>query len=154
DTQKKNFAPRVGLAWSPGKSGTTSIRFGFGMAYDVMFDNIGINSLPPQFVTTVDVSSSNAPNFLGSGGVVPGTPGAPRTVTQLRNQTSAFIPDQKLPYSIQWNAGIQHVFAKDYTFEARYLATRGVHLNVQTRPSKFAPVTPSNSLPTYLQAPS
>src|SRR6185312_7595556 len=107
DTQKKNFAPRVGLAWSPGKSGMTSIRFGFGMAYDVMFDNIGINSLPPQFVTTVDISSTNAPNFLGSGGVVPGTPGASRTVTQLRNATSAFIPDQKLPYSIQWNAGIQ-----------------------------------------------
>jgi hypothetical protein len=153
DTQKKNFAPRVGLAWSPGKSGTTSIRFGFGMAYDVIFDNIGVNSLPPQFVTTIDVSGLGTPNFLGSGGVVPGTAAASRTVAQLRAATSAFIPDQKLPYSIQWNAGIQHVFAKDYTFEARYLATRGVHLNVQTRPSKFAPVTPANSLPTYLQAP-
>ncbi|HWF09390.1 MAG TPA: carboxypeptidase regulatory-like domain-containing protein, partial [Bryobacteraceae bacterium] len=154
DAQTKNFAPRVGLAWSPGTSGTTSIRFGFGMAYDVIFDNVGVNSLPPQFVTTVDISKSGAANFLASGGVLPGTATASRTVAQLKAATSAFIPDQKLPYSIQWNAGIQHVFAKDYTFEARYLATRGIHLNVQTRPSKFAPVTPANSLPTYLQAPS
>jgi len=52
---KKNFAPRVGLAYSPGNSGNTSIRAGFGMAYDVLFDNIGVLSLPPQFSTTVDV---------------------------------------------------------------------------------------------------
>ncbi|HEX4275446.1 MAG TPA: TonB-dependent receptor [Bryobacteraceae bacterium] len=154
DAQTKNFAPRLGLAWSPGKSGTTSIRVGFGMAYDVIFDNIGVNSLPPQFVTTVDISKSNAANFLAGGGVLPGTQTAARTVAQLKAATSGFIPDQKLPYSIQWNAGIQHVFAKDYTFEARYLATRGIHLNVQDRINNLAPVTPANSLPTYLQAPS
>lgn len=153
DAQTKNFAPRVGLAWSPGTAGTTSIRFGFGMAYDQIFDNIGVNSLPPQFATTI-TAPAGAANFLANGGILPGSLPPVRTVAQLRAATSAIIPDQVLPYSIQWNGGIQHVFAKDYTFEARYLGTRGVHLNVQTRPSKFAPVTPTNSLPTYLQAPS
>jgi hypothetical protein len=151
--QTKNFAPRVGLAWSPGKSGTTSIRAGFGMAYDVIYDNIGVNSLPPQFVTTIDVSKSNAASFLANGGILPTAQGTVRTVSQLRAATASFIPDQKLPYSLQWNLGVQHVFAKDYTFEARYLATRGVHLNVQTRPGIVAPVTAANSLPTYLQTP-
>jgi hypothetical protein len=59
-----------------------------------------------------------------------------------------------MPYSIQWNIGIQHVFAKDFTFETRYLGTRGVHLDMQTRPTTYSPVTPTNSLPTYLHAPS
>ncbi len=42
DSPKKNFAPRLGFAYSPGESGNTSIRGGFGMAYDVLYDNIGI----------------------------------------------------------------------------------------------------------------
>src|SRR5262249_2522164 len=58
------------------------------------------------------------------------------------------------PYSIQWNLGFQHVFAKDYTVEVRYLGTRGVHLDVQSRINKQSVVTAAHSLPTYLSAPS
>src|SRR5581483_7690515 len=59
DTQKKNFAPKIGIAYSPnynsgllgrvfGKNGESSIRAGFSLAYDVIFDNLYILSLPPQ----------------------------------------------------------------------------------------------------------
>src|ERR1035438_3174420 len=34
---KNNWAPRIGLAWSPGTSGKTSIRAGFGLAYDQFY---------------------------------------------------------------------------------------------------------------------
>ena len=57
--QYKNFAPRIGIAYSPGTSGNTSIRAGFGMAYDVLYDNIGILSLPPQLSTEMRVSSTS-----------------------------------------------------------------------------------------------
>ena len=56
--QYKNFAPRVGFAYSPGSSGDTSIRGGFGMAYDILFDNLGLLTVPPQFGGTCDVNSS------------------------------------------------------------------------------------------------
>ena len=67
--QYKNFAPKIGIAYSPGSSGTTSIRAGFGMSYDVIYDNVGILSLPPQLSTTVDVTDDGSPgasnaNFL------------------------------------------------------------------------------------------
>src|SRR5262249_56305097 len=69
---KKNFMPRVGVAWSPGTSGNTSIRAGFGMGYDVLYDNIGILSLPPQLSGTIDEPQPPViNNFLGSGGVFP-----------------------------------------------------------------------------------
>jgi hypothetical protein len=156
--QKKNFAPRVGIAYSPGNSGRTSIRAGFGMAYDVLYDNIGILDSPPQLKTTVDVTNSGnpldgAPNFLAGGGILPGQ-SVSLTAAQARAATSAWIPDQKLPYSIQWNLGVQHVFHRDYTLEARYLGTRGVHLDVQQRINKRAVVSPSQYLPTYTTAPS
>jgi hypothetical protein len=43
--RKKNFAPRLGIAYSPGKNATASIRAGFGMAYDHLYDNLGLLSL-------------------------------------------------------------------------------------------------------------
>jgi hypothetical protein len=152
--QRKNFAPRLGLAYSPGNSGNTSIRAGFGMAYDVLFDNIGTLSKPPQFSTTIDTDlNSNSPHFLQQGGILPAY-SVPTTPTEARAATANYITDQVLPYSIQWNFGIQHIFMKDYTFEARYLGSRGVHLDTQTRLNRISAVTPTRQLPTYLQAPS
>jgi len=155
----KNFAPRVGIAYSPGSGGNTSIRAGFGMAYDVIFDNVGSTAYPPQLSATFDAGSYPnvyKPPFLGNGGIYPGSiaAGGNLSQTDARAATSSYIYDQKLPYSISWNAGIQHVFAKDYTVEVRYLGTRGVHLLEQTRFNAFSKVTPSAYLPTYLTAPS
>jgi hypothetical protein len=58
-----------------------------------------------------------------------------------------------LPYSINWNASVQHVFHHDYTVELRYVGTRGVHLLVQNRMGQVSRVTPTRFLPTYLQDP-
>jgi hypothetical protein len=150
--QYTNFAPRVGLAYSPGNDGNTSIRAGFGINYDVLFDNLGILSAPPQFQQTIDATSP-ATGFLANGGISPNS-SSTLSVADARAATSGYIPNQKLPYSIQWNAGIQHVFAKNYTAEVRYVGTRGVHLDVQDRLNRQTVITPTNSLPTYLSAPS
>jgi hypothetical protein len=157
-TSNKNFAPRIGIAYSPGSSGKTSIRAGFGMAYDVIFDNVGSTAYPPQLSSTYD--AGNFPNifkapFLANGGIAPGSLAGGGNLNQVdaRQSTSSFLPDQVLPYSIQWNIGAQHVFHNDYTFEARYLGTRGVHLLVQDRLNMISKVTPDRYLPTYLTAP-
>ena len=77
--QTNAFAPRIGVAYSPGTSGNTSIRAGFGMAYDVLFDNIAILSLPPQLTTTADITNAQfanlvgVPGFLAHGGFSPST---------------------------------------------------------------------------------
>lgn len=155
--QWHNFAPRVGIAYSPGTSGHTVIRTGFGMAYDVIFDNIGILALPPQFSTTIDVTAPTpgvGPGFLAGGGIPPTTPLGTLTPAEARAETAAFIPNQQLPYSINWNFGIQHEFAQNYVFEARYLGTRGVHLDVQTRPNIGDIVNSSNALPVFFNTPS
>jgi hypothetical protein len=153
---KNAWAPRIGLAWSPGTSGNTSVRAGFGMAYDVLFDNIGTLALPPQFSTTVDTDLSAAiPGYLAKGGIVPSfSASSALSVADARALTSNYIPDQRLPQSIQWNFGVQHVFKKDYTVEVRYLGNRGVHLITQNQLNKVSRVTPTRYLPTYLQMPS
>ena len=60
----------------------------------------------------------------------------------------------KDPYSVNWNFGIQHSFGKNYTAEVNYVGTTGHALSFQDIPTWQASVTPTNFLPTYLQAPS
>ena len=160
EPQKWNFLPRIGIAWAPG-NGDWSIRGGFGMGVDVLYDNLGILSLPPQYSSTEDVGNpgypaAGDPNFLANGGLPPGSGGLQTfdTIADQRAATSAYVPNQKLPYSEQWNLGVQHVFAKNYTAEVRYVGTRGIHLSVQDRLNRQIVVTPNNYLPTFLAAPS
>lgn len=153
--QKTAFAPRIGFAYSPGNSQNTSIRAGFGMAYDVLFDNIGLLALPPELSSTADVTGAGEPNFLKAGGIPPDLPGGGQpTPAQARAATAGYIPLlQKLPYSIQWNVGVQHVFAKDYTLDVRYVGTRGIHLPMQQQIDIQPRVTADRNIPTFLSAP-
>jgi hypothetical protein len=67
--------------------------------------------------------------------------------------TSAFIPDQQVPYSLTYTLSFQRQFANNWAFEARYLGTRGVHLLTQNRINISPIVTPTNFLPTLFSAP-
>ncbi len=153
--QKKNFAPRIGFAYSPGGSATTSIRGGFGIAYDLIFDNIGTNSRPPQATSTVDETlRDNLTGYLARGGIHPDAVAVASTPETARAATSSLLPDQKLGYSINWNLGVQRSFGKDYTAEVRYLGNRGVHLIFQTQLNRNSVVTASRNLPLFFSQPS
>ncbi len=153
--QTTNFTPRLGVAWAPNQD--TSVRAGFGMAQDVLFDNLGILSSPPQYSSTEDVDPNNpTPNFLTNGGLPPGKGGFQTfpTLAAQRAATSAYVPNQVLPYSETWSLSVERVFAKNYTLEARYVGTRGIHLPTQIQYNKQSPVTTANQLPTFLAQPS
>ncbi|MDQ3651953.1 MAG: carboxypeptidase regulatory-like domain-containing protein [Acidobacteriota bacterium] len=165
--QKKNFSPKVGIAYAPdfnsgllggvfGSSGKSSIRAGFSMAYDYIFDNLYILALPPQANQTVDVDlEAGSPNFLASGGI-PNRPVAlGRNAAAARAATSAYIPDQEVPYSLSWSLSFQRQFLQNWSIEARYLGTRGIHLLTQNRlNSQPKASTALGGLPTFLQTPS
>ncbi len=152
--QLTNFAPRIGFAYSPGNGGSTVIRGGFGLAYDQIFDNIGNNVRPPQAQSTAYVYGSDAPNFLAGGGIPTSDHGDTLTQDDARFLTSGYVPNQQLPYAVNWNFGVQHVFAKDYVVDIRYVGTRGVHLLLQSQLNRVATVTADHNLPTYLARPS
>src|SRR4029077_12786149 len=79
---KNNIAPRIGLAFDPTGSGKTAIRAGFGIAYDVKFQNFASITLPPQLQSELNPNSActltpqpswcttpNGAGFLAGGGV-------------------------------------------------------------------------------------
>ena len=155
-----NFSPRFGIVYSPNED--TSIRAGFGMGTDVLYDNLGILSFPPQYSSTTDVGSGakgipnpGDPNFLANGGLPHGN-GSLATFASIADQqaaTSGFVPNQKLPYSETWSLSVEHVFHRDYTLEARYVGTRGIHLSTQVQINRQAKVDSAHYLPTYFSTP-
>ncbi len=161
----KNFGPRVGIAFAPDSK--TSIRLGYGISYDVLFDNLGLLSFPPQYSSTNSVGDANTnytgkvnpnfgdPNFLTNGGLPPGNGGLATfsTLAKQRAATAAFLPDQVLPYAENYNLTIQRTIGSNYTAEIQYLGTRGIHLATQIQLNKQPKVTAANQLTTYTTGP-
>lgn len=151
-----DFAPHIGFAYSPGTQGAWSIRGGFSQAYDLTYSNLTSNAAPPYFQQTNDCPGVNcAPTgFLASGGL-PGT-GVPLPTDQAGalSVLSSYTFGGKRPYGLTWTLGVQHVFKNNYTFEARYTATRGVHLWNQSRLNILPKVNANNYIPTFYTMPS
>lgn len=146
--------PRIGIAYSPGTSGKTSIRAGYGLFYDVLYDNQGLLTLPPQSTTTVDVTGLDQGSFLANGGIKPNASGSVLTQAEARAGTGGYVPNGTRPETSSWNVGIQHTFGTNYVFETRYVGTHSVHLSVQDQLNRQPVVNASNALPLYLTAPS
>ena len=71
-TYYKAFAPRIGIAWSPGNSGKTSIRAGWGLFYNPVEQLVLAQfGAEPPFggSTTVNETQFNLP-FLGQDSTV------------------------------------------------------------------------------------
>lgn len=149
-----DWSPRIGFAYSPGTSGKWAIRGGVGRSFDLPYANLSSNASPAYYQVTEDVNLHNiTPNFLGGGGLTY-VPPATQTVAQARAALSNYVWDQNRPYAINGTIGVQRLLGKDYTLEARYVYTKGVHLYVQDRLNVVSPLSSGLSIPTYLTLPS
>jgi hypothetical protein len=151
---KNDWSPSLGFAYSPGTRGVWAIRGGFNRTFDMPYANLSANTAPAFYGNSqsVDINNSTS-NFLTTGGLN-GISNALSSPALARAATSGYTPDQMRPYALTYTLGIQRLLAHDYTLEARYTGTRGVHLLVQDQINRSSVVTASNSIPTFLAKPS
>ncbi|HEY6400108.1 MAG TPA: hypothetical protein VI479_01785, partial [Blastocatellia bacterium] len=156
DTGKKlygndwnNFAPFVGLAYSPdfekgpmrwlfGSSGKSSIRAGFSISYlqdgfTVVSNALGTGTTNPGLIQNV---ANNTPvNVLTSAGIPLSTPNFTTPITDANNLLVnnanglwTFDPGLRVPYVQQWSFGIEREIANNTAIEFRYVGNHAVKL--------------------------
>ena len=120
---RKQIAPRLGLAYSPGNSGKTVIRAGFGVYYDDLAQNgwatafQGVNN--SNFTTgTCSLVGGPGTYALSGTGCLQGGAGAAGNLIGAPYKT---------PYSIHTTGGVQHAFNDRWLASADYVHEQGNH---------------------------
>lgn len=96
------LAPRIGLAWSPGVSGRTVLRAGFGLYYNDLAQNGWVDAF----------RAVNTPfsGLLGAG-----------------QQGALIDPSYKTPYALQASFEFEHALSPTWTADIRYEHQEGNH---------------------------
>jgi hypothetical protein len=123
---KKDFQPRIGLAWQADASGKTVVRAGFGMFHDhiLPFSFVANASGTPPFATTLsDLANPKTgyyPAFPLDTNVTSGTPPPPQF-----NPVPASV---KEPSKIQYSLNLQREIIKNTVLEVAYIGSESHHL--------------------------
>ncbi|MGB6482784.1 MAG: TonB-dependent receptor [Candidatus Acidiferrales bacterium] len=116
DGNHRNFAPRVGIAWSTKGQRPIVIRSSYGIFYDFILGEIPTNALlnPPYLPDYYD----SAPAISWPQAFAPaGFPVLTTTAQQFAT-----------PYAQDWNLDVQKELPGNMLFETSYVGTKGTHL--------------------------
>ena len=141
-TYYKAFAPRIGIAWSPGNSGKTSIRAGWGLFYNPMEQLVlaQFGAEPPFGDSIIPALTQFNLPFLGQdgattylnpyGGFLTPQRGTAQDWAQFEPIAlyGEFQPHLRTQYSAQYNFTIQRELSKDMKLQVGYVGSQGHRL--------------------------
>ncbi|PYS37677.1 MAG: hypothetical protein DMG14_20430, partial [Acidobacteria bacterium] len=141
---RNNFGPAIGLSWSLpwGGKDKTVMRAGYGLSYQgaasfnaapnlFTGNNVGLST--PQNLTTLGLGAAylnfSSPNLPIPVPAPTGVKPLAQEPFDLRTNPLLGFDDNRVnPYVQNFNLEIQRELAKNLTFEARYIGSKGTHL--------------------------
>ena len=133
---KKDFAPRVGLAWSPFGSTTWAVRSSYGIFFDRLPGNEWVwQGISIPFLTGISLNSDpnvptiNIANLFPS--VQTSDPNAAASALAAAG-TPAFmfnLQDRKDPYIQQWTLSVEHTLPWGIFTQVGYVGSKGTNLS-------------------------
>ena len=122
-TSYKDFAPRIGIAWSP--DAKTVVRTGFGVFYNQDIGN-AVFDMSRNIAARVTLNSTTGTPNLFYSNAVPGGSGALAQIPPPYAYVDAL--DHHTSYTMQFLLNIQRQVGKDWLLEAGYLGGQSHHL--------------------------
>ena len=117
-----NFAPRVGLAYSPYSNDDLVFRGSLGIRYDLANAAVG-DAFADSYPFLNGQSQFNVPFAVGAFAAP-----APANPTVVTVPFSAFDPHLQVPYLIEWSASVQREIGYDQSIGVSYVGNAGRRL--------------------------
>jgi Carboxypeptidase regulatory-like domain/TonB dependent receptor/TonB-dependent Receptor Plug Domain len=160
----KNFAPRVGLAYSV--TPKTVIRSGYGISY-VLFERQGGDSYLAYngpFIVNAQVTQSPSQGLCGANSVLltcfrptemgyPAGFASPANFSTVTTKTVYIQKDIRTPYVQTWHLTVQRELAKDLVLDVGYAGNHSVGLWVTADLNQAYPNLVGQSLPVKARRP-
>lgn len=133
---RNNFAPRLGFAYSPGKSGKTVLRGSYGLHYDAPQGNYYRDALAQNgqriFTATISGATAGAP-------VYPNVPTSAAGLTTTRSSITIFDPNFVWMYVNQVQLSVERALAEDMALQVSYAFTKGTKIPIVQNINLAAP---------------
>jgi outer membrane receptor protein involved in Fe transport len=126
-----NFAPRASVAYDLTGKGTTVIRSGFGLFYDVFSQDFFLGQVPYNAATPGAAYNDIGPKpILSSGAVTSQIVNGQPIFSGFGTSSNLFAVDQHLhtPYMYNYNLNVQQQVGKLIVLQVGYVGSAGHHL--------------------------
>ncbi|MGA3227828.1 MAG: carboxypeptidase-like regulatory domain-containing protein [Acidobacteriaceae bacterium] len=120
---RKQVAPRLGIAYSPGGSEKTVFRAGFGMFYD----DLAQNGWATAFQGVNNTNAATGTCALSGGAGTYALTGTGCLQGGAASTGNLIGSDYKTPYAIHFTGGAQHAFNENWLVSADYTHEQGNH---------------------------
>jgi len=137
---RRDFAPRIGVAWRPMRTERWVVRAAYGIFYDVGIFNINIfPRFNPPFYDLAYYANSGSNTIQD----ILGQPGTAIV------EPNMIAPNFRDGYMQQWNVDLQYELQANWMIDVAYVGSKGTHLADVRDLNQANPVTGASPYPEF-----